>query len=103
MAGFMTIFTPSIFAAFPGRILNTHPALLPDYKGSRAVADALASGATETGCSVHFATPELDSGTIIAQAKVPIEPGDTVATLWERIKTTERRLYPAVIRQFLND
>jgi phosphoribosylglycinamide formyltransferase 1 len=101
MAGFMTVFTPSIFAKFPDRILNTHPALLPDFKGATAVADALAAGISETGCTIHFAAPELDSGTIIAQAEVPVRPGDTVGTLWERIKTAERRLYPAVLRQFL--
>lgn len=101
MAGFMTVFTPSIFAEFPDRILNTHPALLPDHKGSTAVADALAAGVVETGCTIHLATPELDSGTILAQAKVTVRPGDTVDSLWERIKTAERRLYPAVLRQFL--
>lgn len=100
MAGFMTIFDPLIFEAYPDRILNSHPSLLPAFKGDSAVADALASGATETGTTIHIATPQLDDGPILAQEKVPILPGDTVATLHERIKVVERRLYPAVIRKY---
>jgi phosphoribosylglycinamide formyltransferase-1 len=101
MAGFMTVLTPAIFAEFPGRILNTHPSLLPRFKGGRAVADTLAAGAAESGVTVHLASPELDSGTVVAQAKVPVLPHDTVSSLWERIKTAERRLYPAVLRGFM--
>jgi phosphoribosylglycinamide formyltransferase 1 len=101
LSGFMTVFAPSIFEPYAGRILNTHPALLPDFKGGHAVADALAAGVAATGCTVHLATPELDSGTILAQAKVPILPGDTVDILWERIKQVERKLYPQVINNYL--
>ncbi len=100
MAGFMTIFTTAMFEAFPGRILNTHPSLLPEFPGAHAVADALAAGVAVTGCTVHLATLEVDHGPVLAQESVPIEPGDTVELLHERIKAVERRLYPAVIKEF---
>ena len=100
MAGFMTIFTQSMFDAFPGRVLNTHPSLLPAFPGAHAVADALAAGVRATGCTVHLSTLEVDHGPVLAQASVAIEPGDTVDSLHERIKAVERRLYPAVIKEF---
>jgi len=103
MAGFGTVLSPEMFAAFPRRVLNTHPALLPAFKGWHAVRDALAAGVTVTGCTVHVATLELDAGPVLAQAEVPVEPGDTVETLHERIKTVERRLYPATILELLTD
>ena len=98
MAGFMTVFEKPIFDAYEGRILNTHPALLPAFKGAHAVRDALAYGVKVTGCTVHIATMELDDGPILAQEAVPVLPDDTVETLHERIKTVERRLFPATIR-----
>jgi phosphoribosylglycinamide formyltransferase 1 len=101
MAGFGTILAPYIFAVYPGRILNTHPALLPAFKGWHAVGDALAAGVKVTGCTVHIATVTVDEGPILAQEAVPVEPGDTEVTLHERIKSVERRLYPATIRVFL--
>ncbi|MDP9073541.1 MAG: phosphoribosylglycinamide formyltransferase [Actinomycetota bacterium] len=101
MAGFGTILAGPIHDAYPGRILNTHPALLPAFKGWHAVADALAAGVTETGCTVHLATVEVDDGPILAQAAVAVAPGDTVESLHERIKAVERRLYPETIRRFL--
>ena len=97
MAGFGTIVTEAFHDAYPGRILNTHPSLLPKFKGWHAVADALAAGVAETGCTVHLATVALDEGPILAQAKVPIEPGDSEDVLQERIKQVERTLYPATI------
>jgi phosphoribosylglycinamide formyltransferase 1 len=97
MAGFGTIVTGPFHAAYPGRVLNTHPSLLPDFKGWHAVTQALASGVTETGCTVHIATEALDDGPILAQRRVPIEPDDTEATLHERIKLVERELYPLVV------
>ncbi len=100
MAGFMTVFSKPMFDACEGRILNSHPSLLPAFKGESAVADALAAGVTETGTTIHVATMELDDGPILAQEKVPVMPGDTIETLWERIKVVERRLYPAVIRDY---
>ncbi|MES2014368.1 MAG: phosphoribosylglycinamide formyltransferase [Patescibacteria group bacterium] len=102
MAGFMTILADSLFAEYGGRILNTHPSLLPLFKGDRAVKDALEAGAKESGCTIHIATAELDAGPILAQAKVPVLAGDTVETLHERIKTEERKLYPEVLKQILS-
>jgi phosphoribosylglycinamide formyltransferase 1 len=98
MAGFGTILGKAIHAAYPGRILNTHPALLPAFKGWHAVRDALAAGVTVTGCTVHVATPDVDEGPILAQESVPVVPADDVDTLAERIKVVERRLYPATLR-----
>jgi phosphoribosylglycinamide formyltransferase-1 len=101
MAGFGTILAPDIFSVYPGRILNTHPALLPAFKGWHAVRDALAAGVKVTGCTVHVATEIVDEGPILAQEAVVVEAGDTEATLHERIKSVERRLYPETIRLFL--
>lgn len=101
MAGFGTVLAAPVHAAFPGRVLNTHPALLPAFPGWRAVEDALAAGATVTGCTVHVATLEMDAGPVLAQEEVPILPGDTAATLHERIKQVERRLYPETVRRVL--
>ncbi|MEO5679445.1 MAG: phosphoribosylglycinamide formyltransferase [Acidimicrobiales bacterium] len=101
MAGFMTVLSPSVFHAFPGRILNTHPALLPSFRGASAVGDALAAGVKITGCTVHVATAMVDAGPILAQEAVPVLPGDDAATLHERIKEVERRLYPATIKELL--
>lgn len=92
MAGFMTVFDKPIFDAFDGRILNTHPALLPAFKGAHAVRDALAFGVKVTGCTVHVATMELDDGPILAQEAVPVLPGDDVDSLHERIKVAEREM-----------
>jgi phosphoribosylglycinamide formyltransferase-1 len=99
-AGFGTV-VPKVATAFPGRFLNTHPALLPAFKGWHAVRDALEAGVKVTGCTVHIATEEVDAGPILAQEAVPVLPDDTEATLHERIKEVERRLYPATIRRVL--
>lgn len=101
MAGFGTVLESPILDAYPGRVLNTHPALLPAFKGWHAVAEALAAGVAVTGCTVHVATLEVDEGPILAQEQVAVLPGDTVESLHERIKTVERRLYPETIRRFL--
>ena len=103
MAGFGTILAEPVHSAFPGRILNTHPALLPSFKGWHAVEAALAHGVKVTGCTVHLATLEVDEGPILAQEAVPVLPDDTVDTLHERIKDVERRLYPATIRAVVED
>ena len=102
MAGFGTVLGQAIHTAFPGRILNTHPALLPAFPGWHAVADALAAGVEETGTTVHIATLEMDAGPVLAQERVPVLPGDTEATLHERIKAVERTLYPDTIRRFVD-
>jgi phosphoribosylglycinamide formyltransferase-1 len=101
MAGFMTVLDLPGFDGYDGRILNTHPSLLPAFPGAHAVRDALAAGVKVTGATVHVATLELDAGPILAQEVVPVLPADTEADLHERIKTVERRLYPATIRAIL--
>ncbi|WP_334143754.1 phosphoribosylglycinamide formyltransferase [Rhabdothermincola sp.] len=101
MAGFGTILAPAMFEVFDGRILNTHPALLPAFKGWHAVRDALEAGVKVTGCTVHVATAEVDAGPILAQEAVRVEPGDTEATLHERIKAVERRLYVQTVKEIL--
>ncbi|HZD64790.1 MAG TPA: phosphoribosylglycinamide formyltransferase [Acidimicrobiales bacterium] len=101
MAGFGTVLEKPMFDAWPGRVLNTHPALLPAFRGWHAVDQALAAGVKITGCTVHVAVPEVDAGPILAQEAVPVLPDDTVASLHERIKTAERRLYPRAIAEVL--
>ncbi|MDQ1446699.1 MAG: phosphoribosylglycinamide formyltransferase 1 [Acidimicrobiaceae bacterium] len=101
MAGFMTVLEKPVFDAFPGRVLNTHPALLPAFRGAHAVEEALAMGVKVTGCTVHIATPEVDAGPILAQEPVAVRPDDTVESLHERIKAVERRLYPQTIKEFV--
>jgi phosphoribosylglycinamide formyltransferase 1 len=101
MAGYGTVFGRAIHDAFPLRILNTHPALLPAFKGWRAVEAALDYGVKITGCTIHVATLETDAGPILAQEAVPVLEGDTTETLHERIKAVERRLYPETIRAVL--
>ena len=103
MAGFGTVLDEPVHAAFPGRILNTHPALLPAFPGWHGVEDALAAGVSVTGCTVHVATVEMDAGPILAQESVPVLAGDTADTLHERIKAVERRLYPATIHRVLEE
>lgn len=103
MAGYGTIFGEAIHRAFPNRILNTHPALLPSFKGWHGVRDALAYGVKVTGCTVHVATLEVDAGPILAQEAIPVLPGDDEERLHERIKAVERRLYPQTIRAVLAD
>lgn len=101
MAGFGTILGAGMFEAFPERILNTHPALLPSFPGWHGVADALAYGVKVTGCTVHVATEEVDAGPILAQEAVRVLGDDTVETLHERIKGVERRLYVQTISEIL--
>jgi phosphoribosylglycinamide formyltransferase-1 len=102
MAGFGTV-VPKAVESFPGRMLNTHPALLPSFKGWHAVRDALAYGVKVTGCTVHVVTEEMDVGPILAQEAVAVLPDDTEETLHERIKVVERRLFPETIKRFLED
>lgn len=97
MAGFGTILASPVFDAYGGRVLNTHPALLPAFKGWHAVRDALAAGVKVTGCTVHVATTEVDDGPILAQEAVAVLDGDTEGSLHERIKEVERRLYVATV------
>ncbi len=94
LAGYMRIVGPATLAAFPGRILNTHPSLLPAFPGAHAVADALSHGVTVTGCTVHLVDETLDGGPIVAQEPVAILPGDDPETLHARIRAVEHRLLP---------
>jgi phosphoribosylglycinamide formyltransferase-1 len=103
MAGFGTILSKPIHDAYPDKIVNTHPALLPAFKGWHAVDDALAMGVKVTGCTVHLARLEVDEGPILAQEAVPVLPDDTVESLHERIKEVERRIYPEVLRALIAD
>lgn len=91
-AGFMKILGPGFLSGVGAPVVNTHPALLPSFPGVRGVADALAYGVKVTGATVHLVDEGMDTGPVLAQAAVPIETGDTVATLHERIKIEERRL-----------
>lgn len=100
LAGFMRVLTPGFVARFRGRMLNIHPSLLPKYPGLHTHARALAAGDTEAGCTVHEVTAVLDDGPILGQARVPVLPGDTEASLGARVLAQEHRLYPAVLRRF---
>jgi phosphoribosylglycinamide formyltransferase-1 len=100
-AGFMRILTPGFVDRFAGRMLNIHPSLLPKYKGLNTHARALEAGDSESGCSVHLVTPELDGGPVLGQARVPILPGDTPERLAARVLEQEHILYPAVLERFV--
>jgi phosphoribosylglycinamide formyltransferase-1 len=93
----MKILGPQFLSAFPGRILNTHPALLPAFPGAHAVPDALAYGVKVTGCTVHLVDAGVDTGPILAQRAVEVRDDDDEETLHERIKTVERRLLVDVL------
>jgi len=101
LAGYMRVVKDPLLDAFPNRIINIHPSLLPAFKGLRAWEQALAAGATETGCTVHFVNREIDGGKIIAQQRVPVLPGDTAETLHARIQVAEHELYPAALAKVL--
>lgn len=101
LAGFMRILGEGFVRRFEGRLLNIHPSLLPSFPGIRTHAQALAAGVRLHGCSVHFVTPALDGGPIIAQAAVPVQAGDDEASLGRRVLAEEHLLYPRVARWFL--
>jgi len=97
LAGFMRIVGPAMLARFPHCMVNVHPALLPSFKGSDGPAQALAAGVRITGCTVHVVDAGVDTGAVLAQAAVRVEPGDDVASLHARIQRAEHALLPAVI------
>lgn len=97
MAGYMRLLTPVMLDAFPNRILNLHPALLPSFKGAHAIQDAFDYGVKVTGVTVHFANEEYDKGPIVAQRAVIVREDDTVDTLEERIHEVEHEMYPQVL------
>lgn len=98
MAGYMRKLTPVVLEAFPDKVLNLHPALLPSFKGAHAIQDAWDAGVKVTGVTVHFANEDYDKGPIIAQRAVPVLETDSVDALEERIHATEHQLYPEVLR-----
>jgi phosphoribosylglycinamide formyltransferase-1 len=114
LAGFMRVLSPAFLAWFPNRVINQHPALLPDeggdtyttgtgvvipaLRGAHAVRDAVERGVPVTGCTVHRVTPRVDDGPVLARAEVPVRPGESVEALHERIKVEERRLIVEVVR-----
>ena len=98
-AGFMKIVGPAVLGQFEGRLLNTHPALLPAFPGAHAVRDALAAGVPVTGATVHLVDAGIDTGPVLSQREVRVRPGDDEAALHERIKTVERELLVATVAQ----
>ena len=101
LAGYMRLLSPEFIAAFPNRILNIHPSLLPEFPGLDAQKQALEAGAKQSGCTVHFVDEGLDSGPVVKQAVVPVLPNDTVETLAARILQEEHRIYPEAIGEVL--
>ena len=100
LAGYMRMLKTPMLEAFPRHIINIHPSLLPKFRGLEAWRQALEAGETVTGCTVHFVDEGMDSGETIAQAEVPILPGDTPGSLHARIQQAEHRLYPEVVGRF---
>jgi phosphoribosylglycinamide formyltransferase 1 len=99
LAGYMQLLTPAFLDRFPDAVVNVHPSLLPAFPGAHAVEEQLAAGVTESGATVHLVDEGVDSGPVLAQERVPVLPGDTPATLHERIKAVEHRLLPEVVAE----
>jgi phosphoribosylglycinamide formyltransferase-1 len=99
LAGFMRLLSGWFVNLWAGKMLNIHPSLLPNFKGGNAVQDALDAGATETGCSVHLVTEEMDEGPVLGQIAVPVLADDTKEKLHQRIHTAEHMLYPQALKQ----
>ena len=102
-AGFMRILSETFVESYPNRIVNSHPALLPLFPGAHAVRDALAANVTTTGCTIHFVDAGVDTGPIIAQQSIEVQPGESEEHLHERIKVVERELLPRTINTVLAD
>jgi len=102
LAGFMRLLSPAFVDAFPNRILNVHPSLLPNYPGLRPQQQALDHGASVSGATVHFVNKDLDAGPVVLQREIPVLPGDTEDTLADRILRIEHALYPEAIAAVLN-
>lgn len=103
LAGFMRVLKSAMLEAFPRRIINIHPSLLPKFPGLEAWKQALAAGETVTGCTVHYVDEKIDHGGIIAQRNVPILPNDSAGSLHARIQIAEHELYPAVIEKLCRE
>ena len=98
-AGYMHLLRPAFLERFPGRIVNVHPAPLPDFPGAHPLEDVLAAGASEAAATVHYVDTGVDTGAVIASEPVPVLPGDTVETLRARVHEAEHRLLPQVVRE----
>ena len=98
MAGWMRIVTEELIDAFPERLINIHPSLLPSFRGGRAIAEALEAGVTLSGCTAHLVSLEVDTGPILVQAAVPVLPTDSAQSLAERIHQQEHRILPLAVR-----
>jgi phosphoribosylglycinamide formyltransferase-1 len=103
LAGFMRVIKPGFINAFKGRILNLHPSLLPKYPGLHSIQRAFEAGDRETGCTVHWVTPEIDAGEILGQTRVPIEKGDTLDEVEAKVHAAEHQLLPATIRRLADE
>jgi phosphoribosylglycinamide formyltransferase 1 len=103
LAGFMRVLKSPMLEAFPRRIVNVHPSLLPKFPGLEAWKQALAAGEKVTGCTVHYVDEKIDHGDVIAQREVPILPNDTAESLHARIQVAEHELYPEVIAKLCGD
>lgn len=101
LAGYMRVLTPWLVEQWAGKMINIHPALLPAFKGLHTHERALEAGVAEHGATVHWVTPGVDEGEIIAQARVPVMPGDTADSLAARVLTEEHKLYPKALRKVL--
>ena len=102
LAGYMRVLTPWLVSQWAGKMINIHPALLPEFKGLHTHERALEAGVAEHGASVHWVTPGVDEGEIIAQARVPVLEGDTPERLATRVLAEEHRLYPQALRKVLS-
>ncbi|GCF94544.1 phosphoribosylglycinamide formyltransferase [Enterococcus florum] len=103
LAGYMRIIGKDLLQAYPNRIINIHPALLPDFPGLHGIRDAFEARVEETGVTVHYVDDGVDTGPIIAQSAVKLDPADTLETLEEKIHAIEHQLYPAVIAKIVKD
>ena len=102
LAGYMRLLTPAFTERWRGKILNIHPSLLPRHKGLDTHARVIAAGESVSGCTVHLVSEELDSGDIIAQSEVPVDPGDDAKSLAARVLDAEHRLYPKALSEFVS-
>jgi phosphoribosylglycinamide formyltransferase-1 len=100
-AGYMNLLTTPFLERFPGRIVNTHSAPLPEFPGAHPIEDVLAAGVAETAATVHFVDEGVDTGAVIAAERVPVEPGDTVESLRARVQAVEHRLLPRVVSELI--
>ena len=101
-AGYMHLLRPAFLERFPGRVVNTHPAPLPDFPGAHPLEDVLAAGVSETAATIHYVDEGVDTGPVIASERVPVRPDDDVASLRPRVQAVEHRLLPRVVRELID-